>query len=101
MLCHRPSRSPIALFMLAVAALGLAACNQKSEQHGAAGSAATAPAAMAPATADPYDQSQMDFKPGPAKLSSERHTGPFATGSALSMDATLKPLVPDTVKEIR
>jgi nitrite reductase (NO-forming) len=43
----------------------------------------------------------MDFKPGPAKLSAERHTGPFAAGSALSMDAALKPLVPDTVKEVR
>jgi nitrite reductase (NO-forming) len=54
-----------------------------------------------PAAGDAYDQSKMDFKPGPAKLSSERHTGPFAAGSALSMDAALKPLVPDTLKEIR
>src|SRR6476661_5451259 len=96
MFCHRPSRSPIALFMLAVAALGLAACNQKADKQDAAGPAATAPAA-----AGAYDQSKMDFNPGPAQLSSERHTGPFAAGSALSMDAALKPLVPDTVKEVR
>jgi nitrite reductase (NO-forming) len=43
----------------------------------------------------------MDFNPGPATLSSERHTGPFAAGDALSMDATVKPLVPEPVKEIR
>jgi hypothetical protein len=41
----------------------------------------------------------MDFKPGPAKLSAERHTGAFAAGSALSMDAALKPLVPDTARK--
>ena len=66
---------------------------------------ATPPAAAAaPASTpqdDPYDVSKMDFKPGPARLSSERHTGPFASGSALSMDAVVKPLVPDAVKEIR
>ena len=89
-------RSPIVFFTLAIAALGLAACGQKPDKQGAAVSAATAPAA-----GDAYDQSKMDFQPGPAKLSSERHTGPFAAGSALSMDAALKPLVPDTVKEIR
>ena len=93
---HRSSRSPIVVLLLAVAAFGLAACTQKPDQQGAAVSAATAPAG-----ADPYDQSKMDFKPGPAKLSAERHTGPFAAGSALSMDAALKPLVPDTVKEVR
>ncbi len=39
--------------------------------------------------------------PPPAVLSNERHTGAFAQGSALSMDAAVKPLVPDPVKEIR
>src|ERR1043165_384070 len=96
MFCHRSSRSLIALCMIAITTLGLAACNQKPDQQ-----AAAAPAATASVAADAYDPSKMDFKPGPAKLSSERHTGPFATGSALSMDASLKPLVPDTVKEIR
>jgi nitrite reductase (NO-forming) len=32
----------------------------------------------------------MDFKPSPAVLSMERHTGAFAQGSALSMDATVQ-----------
>jgi nitrite reductase (NO-forming) len=93
---HRSSRSPIVVLLLAVAAFGLAACTQKPDQQGA-----SVPATTAPAAGDPYDQSKMDFKPGPAKLSAERHTGPFAAGSALSMDAALKPLVPDTVKEVR
>ena len=43
----------------------------------------------------------MDFKPSAAAVSGERHTGAFAEGSALSMDAVVKPLVPDPVKEIR
>ena len=43
----------------------------------------------------------MDFKPGPAKLSTERHTGPFASGDALSLDAMVKPLVDNPVKEVR
>ena len=80
---HRSSRSLVVVFVLAVTALGLAACTQKPDQQGAAVSAATAPAA-----ADPYDQSKMDFKPGPAKLSSERHTGPFAAGSANFQSST-------------
>jgi nitrite reductase (NO-forming) len=45
--------------------------------------------------------SKMDFKSPPAVLSAERHTGAFASGSALSMDATVKPLAPEPVKEIR
>ena len=93
---HRSPRSLIVVFVLAVAAVGLTACGQKPDKQDAA-----VPAATATAAGDAYDQSKMDFKPGPAKLSSERHTGPFAAGSALSMDAALKPLVPDTVKEVR
>ena len=50
---------------------------------------------------DGYDLAKMDFKPGPAKLTSDRHTGPFAAGDALSMDGTVKPLVASPVKEIR
>ena len=50
---------------------------------------------------DPYDQSKMDLKPAPAKVSNERHTGPFAVGNALSMGAELKPLDPAPVKEIQ
>jgi nitrite reductase (NO-forming) len=68
----------------------LAGCNAQTEPKSpAAGSAA-----------DPYDTTKMDFKPGPAQLSNERHTGAFSTGSALSTDAAVKPLVTDTVKEI-
>jgi nitrite reductase (NO-forming) len=50
---------------------------------------------------DPYDQSGMDLKPVPARVSAERHTGAFAEGSALSMGAELKPLDPSPVKTIR
>jgi nitrite reductase (NO-forming) len=53
------------------------------------------------AAADKYDVSKMDFKPSKAVVSSDRHTGAFAQGSALSMEAALKPLDPATVKEVR
>jgi len=67
-----------------------------------AGCGPTADKAPPPAAkADPYDPAKMDFKIPPAVVSNERHTGPFAQGSALSMDASVKPLVPDPVKEIR
>ena len=51
--------------------------------------------------ADPYDVSKLDLKPGAAQVTSERHTGAFSAGSALSLDAAVKPLVADPVKEIR
>lgn len=70
--------------------------------------APAAPAAPAAATAptqaggrDPYDPRDMAFGSPPAVVSSERHTGPYAQGSALSMDAAVKPLDPATTKEIR
>ena len=50
---------------------------------------------------DPYDPAKMDFKPGPAKLTSVRHTGPFASGAALNMTAELKPLDPSPVKVVQ
>ncbi|MGH7065139.1 MAG: multicopper oxidase domain-containing protein [Stellaceae bacterium] len=82
------------IIALAIAALGLVGCERKP--------AAEATTAAPPlAAADPYDPAKMDFKPGPAKLSAERHTGPFAAGSALSLDAAVKPLVQDAVKEVR
>ncbi|MBS0307626.1 MAG: multicopper oxidase domain-containing protein [Proteobacteria bacterium] len=43
----------------------------------------------------------MDFKTPPAKVTNERHTGPFASGSALSYGPELKPLDPSPVKTIR
>ena len=67
--------------------------------------ASQAPTAAASArgagNADRYDVSKMDFKTPPAVLSSERHTGPFAAGNGLNMDAAIKPLDPSPVKEIR
>ena len=69
---------------LSVAALLLGSCSPSS----------------APPAQDPYDISKMDLKPVPAKLSSERHTGAFAEGAALSMGAELKPLDPSPVKTI-
>ncbi|MBS0446879.1 MAG: c-type cytochrome [Proteobacteria bacterium] len=50
---------------------------------------------------DPYDISRMDLRPKPAVVTNERHTGPFASGNALSMDAAVRPLSPDPVKEVR
>jgi nitrite reductase (NO-forming) len=50
---------------------------------------------------DRYDVTKMVLKSPPAVVSAERHTGAFAQGSALSLDATLKPLDPSPVKEIR
>jgi len=53
------------------------------------------------AAADPYDPAKMDFKSPPAVVTSERHTGAFAAGSALSMGALLKPLDPAPVKTVQ
>ena len=50
---------------------------------------------------DPYDPAKMDLKPVAAKLSSERHKGPFASGGSISPGAELKPLDPSPVKEVR
>jgi nitrite reductase (NO-forming) len=50
---------------------------------------------------DPYDPAKMDLKPVPAKVSGERHTGPFASGASLSLGAELKPLDPSPVKDVR
>ena len=82
--------------ILAVSLLFAAGCG-KSIETPASSVAAPRPAPAA----DAYDTEGMDFKPGPATVSSERHTGVFASGSALNMDAVLKPTGPDAVKEIR
>lgn len=50
---------------------------------------------------DPDDASRLVLKSPPARLSNERHTGPFAAGDALSMDAAVRPLVESEVKEVR
>lgn len=54
----------------------------------------------APAT-DPYDVGKMDLKPIPARVSAERHKGPFAEGGSLSVGVELKPLDPSPVKTVR
>ncbi|WP_310809555.1 multicopper oxidase domain-containing protein [Burkholderia thailandensis] len=51
--------------------------------------------------AERYEISRMNFNPGPAHVTQERHTGPFASGSALSFDAALKPLARSRNKTIR
>ncbi|MEP6609803.1 MAG: multicopper oxidase domain-containing protein [Burkholderiaceae bacterium] len=45
--------------------------------------------------------SEMELASPRAVLSTERHTGPFAVGSSLSMDAALKPLDPSPIKEVQ
>ena len=53
------------------------------------------------APADRYDQSKMDLKPVPSKTSSERHSGAFLSGVALSTAPEIKPLDPSPVKTIQ
>ena len=89
------------ILALAIAGLVLAGCDRQPATQSATVPASPPAAQTAPSAGDPYDIAMMDFKPGPAKLSSERHTGPFAAGDALNMDAELKPLAPGPVKEIR
>jgi nitrite reductase (NO-forming) len=74
-----------------VAGLLLAACNQSTPK----------PAVAAATSTDPYDVSKMVLKSDPAKVTSERHTGPFAEGASLSMGNELKPLDPSPVKVVR
>jgi nitrite reductase (NO-forming) len=62
---------------------------------------AQANAAAPSGAADPYDPAKMDYKSPPAVVTNERHTGPFASGASLNMEAALKPLDPSPVKEIR
>ena len=86
---------------LAVATLGLAGCDRPPATPSASVPAAAPTAPATSSGGDPYDVSKMDFKPGPAKLSAERHTGAFAAGDALSLEASLKPLSPNPEKEVR
>jgi nitrite reductase (NO-forming) len=74
-----------------------------AEAPSATASAASSPSAAASSapSGDPYDPSKMDYKTPPAVLTNERHTGPFSAGAALNLEATLKPLDPSPVKEIR
>ena len=91
----------LGILALAVAGLGLTGCDRQAAMQPAMVPASPPTAPTAPTASDLYDTAEMDFKPGPARLSSERHTGPFAAGNALNMDAALKPLTPEPTKEIR
>jgi nitrite reductase (NO-forming) len=91
------SRRPVLRAATCLLSLALlAACNHDHNAPGA--KSASGPAT---ATADKYDPAKMDFKPPAAVLSQDRHSGAFAQGSSLSMDARLKPLDPAPVKEVR
>lgn len=59
------------------------------------------PPAPAAPVADPYDPGNMVFGAPEARVTSESHTGDHAEGSSLSMDATLAPLDPASVKTVR
>src|SRR4029077_5540081 len=91
--------SVASIFKFALCCVALALCVACSEKASTA--VPTPPPASAAIPVDRYDVSKMDFKTPPAVLSNERHTGPFAQGNALNMDATIKPLDPAPVKEIR
>jgi len=93
-----PVRSCFIALAFAAGVLALPGCER---QPAAPSTAVSATPPSGSSAADPYDVSKMDFKPGPATLSSERHTGPFASGDSLSLDATVKPLSPNNVKEVR
>jgi nitrite reductase (NO-forming) len=92
--------------------LALAGCNPSStdaptkpaaEPNQAASSAPPSTAKSPPRDApdDRYDVAKMDLKPPAAVVSAERHTGAFAQGNALSLEAAVKPLSPEPVKEVR
>ncbi len=84
---HRPSFWTRCSALIPLSLLILSACSREA----------------APPTAtsqDPYDPSKMTYGAPPAVVSTERHTGAFATGSALSMDAAVRPLDPSPTKEI-
>ena len=84
--------------------VSLAGCEWRGrgaeERRGPVVPVASAPAAQAPRD-DPYDVAKMDLKPPPAKVTSERRTGPYAEGASLSMDAAVKPLDPSATKVVR
>jgi nitrite reductase (NO-forming) len=69
---------------LGLLTLALAACDVRS-----------------PGPPDPYNPATMDFTSPPARITTARQTGAFAAGAALSTTATLKPLDPAPVKEVR
>jgi nitrite reductase (NO-forming) len=90
------TRTCLALLSLAI----LSACNRLSTEEFSRTQGTQSHATAA--AGDKYDIAKMDFKPPKAVVRSDNvHTGPFARGAALSMDAVLKPLDPSPVKEVR
>ncbi|MDE2597992.1 MAG: multicopper oxidase domain-containing protein [Rhodocyclaceae bacterium] len=55
----------------------------------------------APAAPVPAPEPRIELSSPPAKVTNERHTGPYAEGAALNMGTELKPLDPSPVKTIR
>ncbi len=84
-------KCPIGKSALFLALAMLAACHSPNQEG----------AAKAAAPVDRYDVGRMDLNPAPATLTTQRHTGTFSKGSALSLDAAVKPLDPNPVKEIQ
>ena len=94
--------TPPRLLVCCAMVLMLTACDLNDTPPANAQSSSSKPVVSLPSsTDDPYDQSKMDLKPVPAKVSAERHKGPFAEGKSLSMTALLEPLDPSPVKEVR
>ena len=98
-----PKNNPVyaAGAMIVAAAVLLASCGKSNETSAPPPSVRAAPALPAPSTGDPYDVTKMDFKPSSAAITPERHKDAFAAGNALNMEATLKPVAPEAVKEIQ
>jgi nitrite reductase (NO-forming) len=93
-----PIASPLARTFGAALALGLAACDPAPPAPPSDRKQVEAPRN---GRDDPDDAARLVLKSPPARLSSERHTGPFAAGDSLSMGAQVKALVPNPVKEVR
>ena len=80
----------------------LTACQRKPAADTVARSPALAKATPIEAPTKVVSEAdKMAFATPAATLSNERHTGPFASGEALNMNAAVKPLTSAQVKEIR
>ncbi len=102
--CARAAACIVGLLALTLAACGGGTSGKEpvATSPAVASAAATASdSSPSHAGADRYDAGSMDFKSPPAMLSSERHTGAFSAGNALTAGNPLKPLDPAPVKEIR
>ena len=97
------ARLSVPIAFLSCLALLLTACEGRSRGAGEPRPVAISTTVPGPsvATADRYDVSKMNFTTPPATVTSERHTGAFAAGASLSMDAAVRPLDTAEVKEVR